>query len=266
MKKRFRSAVIISGIFFVILFILIGLLCFQENQKKKGKKAEDMWKEQSEDNAVNMMGFEMLEPYIGSEHLDMLNEKICGFISTDKRLDSVKTITCKDVFETENKINFYAVFDIEDQIIYYAEYDKNSGGLFQYTEETTQEEAQKNWTQKKQNIIETKDWEEEKELPEEWTYIEDDPRELSIENIELLSESISEKEQLQFEESLMGFLKENSEYRREIFIRDVSLKKEKDHIEFLLGFKTERIDRKVVRAYMEVQTEKWTFELVEGGE
>lgn len=268
MRKKYGILIAVLLLFFVLLFILTGLFSNRENAGRKEdreKKTELEKEEQSTGRMIETEGFERLESYITSEKAVMLTDAVRAFISDDTRLDEVEMIICEDVFETENKINFYGIFDATDEIVFFAEYDKNSEDLFQYTEEMTQEEAKENWMQKKKEVIETKDWEEEQEMPEEWTYIEEDLRELTIENMDLLSEIISENQQQHFKEELMGFLKENSEYRREFFIQELSLKEAEDHIEFLIEFKTERIDKKIVRSYMDIQTEMWTFELVEGG-
>ncbi len=62
-----------------------------------------------------------------------------------------------------------------------------------------------------------------------------------------------------FKKSLLPFLKENSEFRRELFICDFSKE------DVVIGFKNERIDGKIVKARIDAQTRTWTFELVEGG-
>ncbi len=262
MRKKYGILIAILLVSFILIFVLIVRLSNKNvNEKEEREKKTELVKEkQSTSRTIETEGFEMLESYIASEKVVMISDAVCEFISADMRLDRVEVIICEDAFETENKINFYGTYDATDQIVFFAEYDKNSGDLFQYTEEMTHEEAKEKWIQKKEEVIETKDWEEEKELPEAWTYIEEDSRELTIENMDTVSDIITRDEQQNLQEELLLFLKENSEFRRELFICDFSKE------DVVIGFKNERIDGKIVKARIDAQTRTWTFELVEGGE
>lgn len=235
----------------MLVLAMVGFLFFHKDEDKneagKGTAAEksrientEETKAVTEDNETKeFLGFEQLSQYLNEEQTEQIKTEILPFLSQDPAYDFVRSITCKGVINTENRIEFYCIFDKKTDSVLYGRYDKDDEELLQWTEEISVDAATKKWKEKEAEVVNTEMWTEEQQMPEQWDYMEEDPRPVKIKNMQA-AESVIGTEKLQsFEESLLSFLQENNEYRREIRIDTASIEEEDDVIKFQAAFETQ---------------------------
>ncbi len=250
----------------ISLFIIIGggifLLLVTSEESGKQKNALHNFKEKTETEWQNS---DLLGAYLLNDQIENIVRESRGFLLQNTAYDDLEKVSFQDVIETENYIEFYCLLGSDEGILY-GQYNKKTEDLFEWTEEENVKQAEEKWKRKKSRTISTTEWKEEGKLPHEWDYTEDDPRSVTIENREGLVERIGEENTKRLEELLLEFLKEKNEFRREFILKNFTEDPDTGDCRFHLAFKTERLDKNVIKAVFDQETGACQFELAGGDE
>lgn len=265
MKKRILFLAILLFIFLmgVAIIFLVSQNKNELPEEKKEEKKIEIIDEADKEAGITLSGFDQLAVYLSQTEIEDIMSKIKEFINESEELQQIKIITCKDSYETENYVEYYAAFDQSDLLLF-GRYHKEKSDLFQWTEENIQNESFLNWEAQKNKFENTQDWKEEEKMPQMWKYEEIDPRPVTINNFEdtEVAEYFQTVEQKElFCEQILLFLQSREEYRRDLFIDPESIKVEDGKMIFNLKFSTERIDKKVLEIIYEVDTGYTSIEL-----
>lgn len=270
MKKKIILIAVCAFFIFLLIFSFIikdenaeRAEVFQTESGIESGTEETSDTQLPEKNAVEFFDFEKLESYIEADEVKKIMEKIPAFISQDEAYCAVKKIICQDVIDKENTLEFYCLLDQIDGVVLYGRYDKDDHDLLQWIDEISLADAENKWKEKKAEVISTEEWEEEKQLPREWDYVEEDPRPVEVRNWQEVAEVIGEDNLYLFETELLTFLQENEEYRREVTIDKDSVKRDETSVEFLADFQTARLDQK--RIYAVLENGHYAISFWEGG-
>ena len=252
---------------FLILFLIIGggIILLLVTSEEKGKQQQQSEKDSAKKMETEWEQFDLLEAYLTNDQIEKIKRESREFLTQNETFNGLEKVVCKDVTETENYVEFYCVLGTDEGILY-GQYNKKTGDLFKWTEEENSEQAKEKWMQKKNRTISTKEWEEEEKLPKEWNYIEEDSCPVMIENRETLVEEIGEENTEQLEENLLEFLKGQNEFRREFVLNNYTEDPEMGNCECILAFKTERLDKNVIKVAFDQETGKYQFDLIGGDE
>lgn len=248
--------------FFIIIGGGIFLLLVTSEESGKQKNALHNFKEKTE---TEWQKSDLLGAYLTNEQIEKILRESREFLLQNTAYDDLEKVSFQDVIETENYIEFYCLLGSDEGILY-GQYNKKTEDLFEWTEEESVEQAEEKWERKKSRMISTTEWKEEGELPHEWDYIEEDPRPVTIENREGLVEQIGEENTKRLEGLLLEFLKEKNEFRREFIFKNFTEDPDTGDCKFHLAFKTERLDKNVIKAVFNQETGACQFELAGGDE
>lgn len=277
MNRQKRRTILVVICEIAVLILIAGIVFLNWDQEKKEtpdqtereiERVESVSEEKSDGEKeienIKLSSYEMLNAYMDPDEVERIKSEIIQFISQNIEYESVNEITCTDCYETENTVEFYSIFDADDQSVLYGTYNKESGNYSQWTDSIINQSLER-WEEKKERVIQTENWREEEQMPTEWNYIEEDNRDLTIENEEDLSKIIAESSIEKMKEELLSFLQSNDEFRRELIFSETSVTQKEEITEFQLDFKTQRIDKKIVRVIYDNELGQCEFSL-EGGE
>ena len=180
--EELKLKMILAGI---VIVLISGTIVFfsirteksetvQHENIAEDEQGDDMEEENNNGKReLRFDGFDQLAQYMNEDQRKQTERKIRDFLSTDAQYDQVSCITCEGVINTENKIEFYCVFDTVKEYVLYVTYDKTEDSLLQWTEKISREDAGKQWEERADQFIDTSDWPEENQLPQEWDYVEE---------------------------------------------------------------------------------------------
>lgn len=266
---------ILPGVMLVLAMVGFLFLHRNEDKNEAGKETDEekieienteKTKAVIEENETkDFLGFEQLSQYLNKEQTEQIKMEILPFLLQDPAYNLVRSITCKGVINTENRIEFYCVFDENTDSVLYGRYDKDDEELLQWTEEISVDAAAKKWKEKESEVIDTEMWTEEQQMPEQWDYIEDDPRPVKIINRQDAERTIGTEKLQLFEEGLLSFLQENNEYRRELSIDTASIEKADDFIKIQADFQTQATQLNPQRIRASFENGRWEIDFDKEG-
>ena len=234
-----------------------------EKAKEEKKTSKETEKTKGGSYKIEFENMNLLEQYFSTEEIESLKEQVESFLKQDEIFDSVKKMTCTEVYETENQIKFY--FTLDDGTLLFSTYKKEEDQYFFWTQEKEYSESAIADLQKQKEsqtkAVDTSSWEEEQKLPKAWEENGEENIPVTLSGKENLKGKIPDEDLNNLETEMQKFLNENNELRRELSIPADKIAQEEDEVTFEADFKTERIDKKQLQVIYHVSEKKFGFML-----
>lgn len=286
MKGKKKYIFLTMIIILLFLFLVGGAVFLRKSDDKEGgedevepepeqvekviEDPEENKKDGEKNRLLEFVDFELLEGYFMPSQIEKLQDEILQFLSEDSAYDPITKVVCKDIVTEQLKtIEFYCVLDEESGSVLRIVYTKSSAKFEiiheMISKEILDQERQGTTKQFVETQLPENNPEDEKKLPRQWDYVEEDNTEITLQKKELLEEKIPHEKLELLDSELLMFLKENQEFRREIEIQEVSIEESDSEVCFWGMFCTPRVDGKELFVVYDKSEGYFQFSIQEEG-
>lgn len=290
-KKSRKGSYVMLAVGLLFFGLLLGGIFYMKNQgsdktddsstveaqkqgEEKSNKEKETEKEIAEEQskktqrpAPEFQSFELLDSVFPTEQVEALKGRLTEKIVGSTMYESVTKVICKDtVIDLGDTIEFYCELNDEERTVFHIVFDKDEE-QFSITKEKIPAEVLDQERKESENVSQQEPYEATKEneekLPVPWEYTEPDQTPVSIDGMEVLTGKIPEEKLTELPQTLLQFLQEEEEYRREIQLEKETITENEKELCVWGIFQTTRLDKKELKICFDREAQSFQIALEE---